>query len=293
MLIAEKVEKQVAKASDFIAKETKSQHMRNWLSPQDPSSNHNNAVSQCHKGTGEWFIQSETFKNFKCGRIPFLWLNGMSGCGKTILCSSVIEDLKHNSSSLSLRVLYFYFDFTDTRKQTLDGALRSLLWQASTYSGSSSRVLEKLYSSCEEGRAQPSTQSLIQDLKEGLLLQNTVTVIDALDESTTRSDLLSWLSSLARHDTGNIRIIVTSRKEQDIEGQLAQWLSNDAIISLQEQIVDTDIGAYVRHRLHLDPQLQRWRNREAVQDEIEARLMDGAHGMYVGSQLGIVNSFPC
>lgn len=260
--------------------------MRKWLSPQDPSSNHNNAVSLCHGGTGQWLIQGKTFVRFKDGEIPFLWLNGLPGCGKTVLSSSIIEDLEHSSSKLSLRKLYFYFDFNDTRKQTLESALRSLLWQASIYPGASAQVLAQLYDSCGRGGAQPSVTRLSESLGKELLLQDTVIVIDALDECTTRSDLLSWLSRLTRHDTGSVRVIFTSRKDQDIQVGLESWLESSAIVPLQEQIVDEDIGAYVRHRLQNDAQLQRWRGHQRIQSEIEAKLMDGANGMHVRTNAG-------
>lgn len=41
-----------------------SQRIYQWLSPQDPSDNHSRALLQCHKGTGQWFIQGEIFTSF-------------------------------------------------------------------------------------------------------------------------------------------------------------------------------------------------------------------------------------
>lgn len=289
MLIAGKVEKQVARASsllsdmsittDFIAKDAKFQRIRNWLSPQDPSSNYNNAVLLCHTGTGQWFLQGETFARYKHGTLPFLWLHGIPGCGKTVLSSSIIEDLIHRTSSLPLRILYFYFDFNDARKQTFDDVLRSLLWQAAFDPSGASRVLGQLYDSCHEGRDQPFMTSLVGSLNTELQLQPTAIVIDALDECTTRLDVLSWLSSLTSKSINNPRMIVTSRNEQDIEAEFNKWLGEDAIVAIQEQVVDADISAYVSHRLRTDPQLQRWRGKQKIQEEIESNLMAAAHGM--------------
>jgi hypothetical protein len=256
-----------------------SQRIHQWLIPSDPSENHNRALSQCHKGTGQWFVQGEIFTSFKRQNISFLWLNGIPGCGKTVLCSSIIEDLGREPSSSPFRKLYFYFDFNDPRKQTLESALRSLLWQVATYPESSPRDLQQLYGSCGGGTAQPSIISLIQSFGKALLLNNTVIVIDALDECTTRSALLSWLTQVVSESTGNVQFIVTSRKEQEIEAELGKWLEKDANVPLQQLGVEADIVAYIDDRLRNDPQLQRWRATPEIQDEIEAKLKSGSHGM--------------
>jgi Cdc6-like AAA superfamily ATPase len=255
------------------------QRIYQWLSPPDPSENQNRALEQCHQGTGQWFIQGKIFASFKRQNKSFLWLNGIPGCGKTVLCSSVIEDLGRESSKSLLRKLYFYFDFNDARKQTLESALRSLLWQAANSPGSSLEGLQELYFSCEKGAAQPCIASLSQSLEKALLLDGTAIVIDALDECTTRSALLSWLKQMVRHNIGNVKFIVTSRKEQEIEVKLREWLTEDADVPLQQCVVDTDIGAYVNERLRKDPHLQRWQTTPKIQDEIEAKLRSGAHGM--------------
>lgn len=267
--------------TNLLVTDAKLRRMRTWLSPQDPSNNHNTAVSLCQKGTGQWFLRGEAFQRFKRGEISFLWLNGLPGCGKTILSSSIIEDLKQDPSMEPLRQLYFYFDFNDTRKQTFESVLRCLLWQASVFPESSTQELEQLYCKCNEGETQPSIMDLIQTLGRELQLRDSFVVIDALDECATRQDLLAWLGSLAKDDAVTVRVIATSRKEQAIEVAFEQVLSDDAIVSLQEGLVDADIGAYVKHRLHADLQLQRWRGQPGVLDEIEATLMTGAHGMYV------------
>jgi hypothetical protein len=170
-------------------------------------------------------------------------------------------------------------NFNDPRKQTLESALRSLLWQVATYPESSPRDLQQLYGSCGGGTAQPSIISLIQSFGKALLLNNTVIVIDALDECTTRSALLSWLTQVVSESTGNVQFIVTSRKEQEIEAELGKWLEKDANVPLQQLGVEADIVAYIDDRLRNDPQLQRWRATPEIQDEIEAKLKSGSHGM--------------
>lgn len=260
-----------------------------WLSPCDPSINHNKALDQRHVGTGRWFIGGQSFKSFKRGEVSFLWLHGIPGCGKTILSASIIEDLSEDPSDTTPVLLYFYFDFNDSRKQTLDSVLRSLLWQIAKNPGSYPEELKQLYISHREGRAQPSVQTLILTLDTVLHgLDRVRVVIDALDECTTRPTLLCWLAQLVGQDGNNVQIIVTSRKEHDIELSLEKWVPGSSMIPIQQLEVDTDIRTYVHAKIRDDPDLERWKGKETVQNKIEVELMKKADGMYV-PRLGITH----
>lgn len=176
--------------------------------------------------------------------------------------------------------MYFYFDFTEARKQTLDNALHSLLWQLTNRTASSFREVEQLNKSCNDGQSQPSTQSLIRALE--IVLQTTdrvIIVLDALDECPTRRDLLQWLAETAAKGSSGIQIIATSRKEYDIDVTFTKWLTKDVMLSIQQLEVDKDIQAYVHARIFSDPDLQRWGNKPLVQKQIEVELTKKAQEM--------------
>jgi hypothetical protein len=51
--------------------------IRGWLSPPDPWKNHNIAHESHHEATAAWFIQSETFSEWKwSGPSSLLWIHG-------------------------------------------------------------------------------------------------------------------------------------------------------------------------------------------------------------------------
>ena len=53
------------------------QNLRRWLSPQDPSTNHNIACNAHHKGTANWFFEGKTYKEWKStGSESLLWVHG-------------------------------------------------------------------------------------------------------------------------------------------------------------------------------------------------------------------------
>jgi len=50
-------------------------NVRSWLSPPDPSINHNIACRDHLEGTASWFIQSDSYKEWTATG-PLLWIHG-------------------------------------------------------------------------------------------------------------------------------------------------------------------------------------------------------------------------
>lgn len=141
--------KEVHNKVEIIRSSTHMNDISAWLSPPDPSINHSNALNIRHLGTGKWFLGHPAYSNWKSNHASFLWLHGIPGCGKTILSSTIIEDLS------SRYPLYFYFDFSDTRKQNFDMMLRSLIIQLYRNHEGARSYLDSLYSSSRRGGQQP------------------------------------------------------------------------------------------------------------------------------------------
>jgi hypothetical protein len=256
-----------------------------WLSPPDPSANYTKALETRHDGTGLWFIHGDVFEEWKRRPGSFLWLHGIPGCGKTVLTSTIIARLEQDMTDQVL--LYFYFDFTDTDKQSLNSVLRSLVKQICNRQlckerPDASQSLDYLWASHEQGTRQPSTKSLQSTLQSMLSgLSNVSVVLDALDESTTISELLAWLRTLFEGNTNDCRLLVTSRRMEDIELALQSWTRTRERISIQRNEVNKDIGAYIKDKVRNGDEFKRWQYRPDVQQQIEYSLMEKADGMYV------------
>src|SRR5258708_10841074 len=53
------------------------QDLHKWLSPPDPSTNHNIACSAHHEGTATWFFNGNIYKKWKSvGSESLLWIHG-------------------------------------------------------------------------------------------------------------------------------------------------------------------------------------------------------------------------
>ncbi|KAH7086508.1 ankyrin repeat-containing domain protein [Paraphoma chrysanthemicola] len=255
-----------------------------WLSPPDPSTSYNNALQQRQSGTGLWLLEAHAYINWKVQRNSTLLLYGMAGCGKTVLSSTIVEDLQKTSPRLN--ILYFYFDFSDPTKQTLENMVRSFVNQLDRMHEKTPEQLASLFSSCEQTGCQPRLESLCQILFQVMdSLEDIYVVIDALDECQTRrgpysEGLLSWIMKLFGSGSRNVHFLATSRPEHDIETKLNDLTTIENIILIHGKFLDNDIHDYVRTRIRVGDGLKRWRRHTAVQEEIESALMQKANGMF-------------
>lgn len=254
-----------------------------WLSAPDPSMNYHKAHEQRQAKTGLWMLESAKFAEWKESAASRLWLYGIPGCGKTILSSTIIEHLRqHCHDDTRMVTAYFYFDFNDIQKQDAELMLRSLLCQLLQRSFVIPEGIHALFLSCENGQRKPSLHALLDVTRQvAQEFAHVYVVLDALDECTQRSELLGMLKTVARWRLDNLHLLMTSRKERDIERSLEEYIKDKDAVCLQRDVVDQDIQRYVQQRLHDDKALAKWNKDAAIRQEIEAALMHGARGMYV------------
>ncbi|KAE8156909.1 Pfs, NACHT and ankyrin domain protein [Aspergillus tamarii] len=254
--------------------------IESWLSPPDPSTNFNEAQKRRQEGTGLWLFEIGPFKEWMSGTRQHLWLHGLSGCGKTILSATIIEHLNQQLDSSHI-VLYFFFDFNDSNKQTLGNLLTSLTMQLYSKCKNSRVPLESLLLLCENGRQKPSHGALCDTFMQMVgQVKNLQIVIDALDECTTKEDLLLWMERVASSGHTGLQLLITSQKREDIEDELKRWIQEDNFLPIQQDAISRDIRLYICERLRNDHHFRRWRSQPFIRNEIETELMDKANGMF-------------
>ncbi|KAF8482351.1 hypothetical protein JB92DRAFT_3268310, partial [Gautieria morchelliformis] len=180
----------------------------------------------------------------------FLWLHGIPGAGKTILCSTIIEELSiHCSSNPSLTIAFFYFDFTN--KDTFSNAvIRSLIKQLSVQCMSIPPTLESLFSkNGQDGTDRdPGQEDLMSTFKIIIRsFQAIYLVFDALDECPERSSFLKVLREVHDWKLDTLHLLATSRKEGDIQKALGGLVSHE--VPMDKCLVDGDIQVYVSRRV--------------------------------------------
>jgi hypothetical protein len=256
--------------------------IRTWLSAPDPSTNYHKAHRQRQAETGLWLLNGPKFKAWKQRAGSRLWLYGIPGCGKTILSSTIIERLlQHCHDDASMVTAYFYFDFNDAQKQDAELMLRSLLCQLLQRSFTINKGVDVLYSACDKGQRQPSLHALLEVTSQVMQqFTHVYIVLDALDECMQRRELMDVLEKVAGWQLDNMHLLMTSRKERDIESSLESYVKEEYTICLQRDVVDKDIQRYVQQRLSNDKTLAKWNKDAAIRQEIEGALIRGARGMY-------------
>lgn len=247
-----------------------------WLSPPDYSTNANSARARRQAGTGSWLLGSSPFKEWKAGSRRHLWLSGLVGCGKTVLTTTIIDNLWHRETHTTLA---FFFDFNDPRKQTLGSLLKGLACQLHRLGGESTSQLDALFASHGNGQRQPETGAL-SDCVERMMqsVSSLVIVVDALDECTERSDLLSWLLWAAAAP-GNVQFLVTGRPEPEFQRKIPDIFGEVNCIMLSKDAINADIQSYVTMRLQHDQAFVE----KNLSDDLQQRILDkvgsGADGM--------------
>jgi hypothetical protein len=262
-----------------------------WLSAPDPSTNYHKAHKQRQAETGLWLLESATFQRWKESTASRIWLYGIPGCGKTILSSTIIEHLlKYCQDNTGMVTAYFYFDFNDAQKQDPELMLRSLLRQLLQRSITIPKNVDALFSSCDNGEQRPSVHALLEATQQAAQeFTQVYVVLDALDECTQRSELMDVLETVAGWKLDNLHLLMTSRKERDIESSLEFYIKGEDAVCLQRHVVDQDIQRYVQQRLRNDRGLAKWNKDAGIRQEIEAALISGARGMYVCSLSSLQN----
>jgi len=203
-----------------------------WLSPPDPSTNHNIVFGAHYKRPADWFVQGSTYREWKNqSGASLLWIHGRPGSGKSVYCFTIIEDLGAMCEAGQASMAYFYFDSKHDNTQYLHDLITSFLIQLSPYSHPHCNILSRLYEAHDSGKTQPSDLVLVRYLKHMLFSlpgrRPIYLVMGSLDECpdisgipSARKRVLQLVKELVDLRLPNLHICVTSKPEFDIRDVL-------------------------------------------------------------------------
>ncbi|CAN9388993.1 unnamed protein product [Alternaria alternata] len=246
-----------------------------WLDAPDPTINHTQARARYETGTGEWLLNSQGYQDWISGSSPLLWLHGKAGCCKTILCSTVIEQVFGRVSSQdNVAFAYFYFSFSDAQKQNYTSVLLSMIAQL----GRKRSVHPLLRAAYSRATSQKPSSEVLEHILLALLEESRTSylVVDALDECSEeqREKILEGFRRITQ-SLPEIRLLITSRKEADIEDLLSSWPVTR--FAIDEESVNQDIDLYVKNALATDRKLVKLPS--ATKKEIEDEFRKKSDGM--------------
>ncbi|KAL6692009.1 ankyrin repeat-containing domain protein [Trichoderma pleuroticola] len=254
----------------------------------DPSDMYNAARNRYEAGTSEWFIEGEAFESWMSNRRSLLWLHGKAGSGKSVLSSSVIKFLqsKHKDDA-TIATAYYYFSFSDVKKQGRDAMLASLIKQICCCRPNMPESIARLKKHKDQDMRPPT-----EELQEALIatlrgFSKVYIIIDALDECPElggrREDLMKTLRYILNAAPDNLHVMCTSRKEADIYAEIESHLSDPMRIEfdlssyMHREAIKRDIGQYIDSTL-ADVNYKSWS--DVTKKKVKEILIERSDGMF-------------
>ncbi|TGO80148.1 hypothetical protein BELL_0014g00180 [Botrytis elliptica] len=279
-----------------------------WIAPYDPSQRHQEIATKLRQpGTGQWFTKGDPFKSWLNEKASKLWLYGirkhsfcsldkltpvqesvlmfvLAGAGKTILISTIscIFDQLEDGDCLA----FFYCDYKDKKTQDPLNILGSLVKQLVLADRRGFAELEACWVNCcpdeDIGISNPiSAEHLCESLRNiSRYFDNVHLVVDALDEcGDGRLDIVRLLTELNATKDSNIKIILASRPEPDIESHLVDFTK------LSIEAHRNDLELYVHSKMECLRETKKIPWNQELREEIAQRLVDEAQVRWVTCQL--------
>ena len=297
--------------------------MLQWLSNDDPSIGHNRAIQKKQHHSGQWFLESADFEDWRSSTRSFAWLHGIRRwhdhplqASRVLIASSWLwkdnsmvrifpfftfsphlANLLFNASStiiaalqevleaqMSSTIAYWYFDFDKGSSLNVNNMLRSLIKQLCVGEAIIPIPVQEMCAKYRASGHQPTTTVLLATLHSAIdsIRKKTFLILDALDEypESRRPELLATLKLLKDAEHGDVHVLVTSRREFDIEHALHTIATHE--VSVHGPVVDSDIALHIRATLAEDARFSRLP--PSIKDTIEIQLVTKAHGMSVSCQ---------
>lgn len=225
------------------------------------------------RGIGEWFVDSQNFKNWLNADGSALLCSGRPGVGKTMITSFVVNRVleKHNNDP-QVGIAYIYCQFARQKEQTPGNLLSSILRQLVERHSVVPAKVKSLYQlSLGKEDLSPADLTDLLDIVLGSFRKRII-IIDALDEMQSSTGAQSEFVSqiLAIRQKFGIQLYVTSRTIQEI-ARKAPDASQMEICAREE-----DMRCSLANILKTGPLLS---NRPDLQKRALSKILQIADGM--------------
>ncbi|ETS76160.1 hypothetical protein PFICI_11547 [Pestalotiopsis fici W106-1] len=246
-----------------------------WIQTTNPTSIHNSALKNHETETSQWVLRLPQWESWLRGENShrFLWIYGIPGAGKTVLSSYLVKQCQsycNGSSDKPSICTYYYCSYRNHQDETLP----MIRWLVSQLIRITRHMPNQLHADYEKDH-QPGFYTMKDALCELLVhVQTVYLIVDAVDESQPRGELLIFLEELVTDPSfGRIQLLATSRKYHDITSVLMRLSSP---ISMSNEEVDKDIRRFLAARLEV--KFTGWRAK--YKTNILEVLVSKAQGMF-------------
>ena len=245
--------------------------VENWLSPIDFNYRYREILKGAQAGTRQWLFDSKKFRSWVDADRGTLWCPGISGAGKTVTSSIIIDKLQSESKNENVAVTCLFCNYRDKASQSAEIFMANLVKQIVQQKRTVSTELIARYKERERGR--PTFAELATLFSQEIShFSKVFVVIDALDETSEHEDIrrlvLSELQNLP------VNLLVTSRYEKSIEERLGK------AERLEIWATAADVQTYVKARIPSEHLLARHIQADPTLEEtIVNKMVEKSQGM--------------
>lgn len=228
--------------------------------------------------TCNWILNHEELRSWLGEKkaYPLIWMTAIPGAGKSIICSLIIEHLQRFEEE---NILYYFCGHRSPEADMCSRTLRTLAVQMLRQNASLAPLIHQAYLQKCSTRSRIAMKKLLKDMLHDA--KSTRVIIDGLDERDLvfQKDLLSSLTELQKDSDMKFKILLSSRREPQIDKALRRKIH----VPLDGR-TDEGLKLYIQHSIQ---ELREWFPdvKTELLVRIEARLQEKAKGMFLWVRL--------
>ncbi|KAI1360880.1 ankyrin repeat-containing domain protein [Xylaria arbuscula] len=302
--IMESLEQPVTRMIGHLARFEESKEQQEWsqLSKWLGNANFRNLHDMIHRdllpGTGDWIFNRSEYQQWQySSSSSVLWLHGITGCGKSKLCSLVVhnslrrmDDIGDNAAPIA----YFYCAKT-ANKELLSSEviLNSILKQLSR-SKTGDRIHHAVLQEYQRRKQDanrdgidplPLTLEECGDLIVSVASDYPIQIfLDGVDELDDARELLGVLNRIVADSSNVVKVFLSSRDVTDV----ALWLKHVVSLTVTSSDNSTDIANFVMRSVDNaieTKKLLKGKVSPELKQHIISRLSNGARSMFLWASL--------
>ena len=255
-----------------------------WLTASDYRSRQIDSIAQRQPGTCTWLLDSDEYRAWvEVNESETMLCPGIPGAGKTIVASTVIEDVSIRfGKNKTIGIAYLYCNFQRKIEQSNANLLSSLLKQLANQPSSDFDTVKDLYKEYEGKQSRPRCEEVLECLKKvSSSYQRVFLIVDAMDEAPleVREKLLKDLSNLQKYPQATINIFITFRPE--VVSQCREYFDNYIVREIAA--TNEDMLEYIKTMLSAIPP-RKFQELGPVIEDIKKSILDASNGMLVISK---------
>ncbi|KAI0440894.1 hypothetical protein F4803DRAFT_552616 [Xylaria telfairii] len=289
-----KIEESVEKYSEIhtqIRVDEGRQRVLDFFLKVDPQILLDKSINSRHSLTGLWLTESVAFSRWLHDPRSALWLEGISGGGKTVLAGAMIQDSLRSSGS-NCAVAFFFCNFADEKSHDPVNLLATIASQLARQNPNAYILLEQYYEELHPpaGLSRSPNLSHVTKLVIDILgeFDKALLLIDGVDECESHVVAVTQTLLGLWQNTQNMSIAILSRPEHVIRELLETEFTCLDVAAQKDDILlysSAEIDARIRSK-------QLRIKHPQIKDEILSTLLTNFRFRWVACQIDFMCELP-